>query len=89
MCSRSASWPRLIPAIAVPAELSVVGFDNIAAAASSSPPLTTVDQPLVQLGQDAARLALAQLDGQPAGLAAADQLLIRASTGPAPSFTPE
>ncbi len=76
--------------IAVPAELSVVGFDNIAAAASSSPPLTTVDHPLVQLGQDAARLALAQLDGQPARpRRLRTELLIRASTGPAPSFTPE
>jgi DNA-binding LacI/PurR family transcriptional regulator len=76
--------------IAVPAELSVVGFDNIAAAASSSPPLTTVDHPLVQLGQDAARLALAQLDGQPARpRRMRTELLIRASTGPAPPFTPE
>jgi DNA-binding LacI/PurR family transcriptional regulator len=72
--------------IAVPAELSVVGFDNIAAAASSSPPLTTVDHPLIQLGQDAARLALAQLDGQPARpRRMRTELLIRASTGPAPS----
>ncbi len=72
--------------VAVPAELSVVGFDNIAAAASSSPPLTTVDHPLVQLGQDAARLALAQLDGQPARpRRMRTELLIRASTGPAPS----
>src|SRR6201996_8723242 len=76
--------------VAVPAELSVVGFDNIAAAASSSPPLTTVDHPLVQLGQDAARLALAQLDGQPARpRRLRTELLIRASTGPAPSFPPE
>ena len=76
--------------IAVPAELSVVGFDNIAAAASSSPPLTTVDHPLVQLGQDAARIALAQLDGQPVRpRRLRTELLIRASTGPAPSFTPE
>jgi DNA-binding LacI/PurR family transcriptional regulator len=76
--------------IAVPAELSVVGFDNIAAAASSSPPLTTVDHPLVQLGQDAARLALAQLDGQPARpRRLRTELLIRGSTGPAPTFTPE
>ncbi|HEY2278754.1 MAG TPA: LacI family DNA-binding transcriptional regulator [Streptosporangiaceae bacterium] len=76
--------------IAVPAELSVVGFDNIAAAASSSPPLTTVDHPLVQLGQDAARIALAQLDGQPVRpRRLRTELVIRASTGPAPSFTPE
>src|SRR6202012_1671419 len=75
--------------IAVPAELSVVGFDNIAAAAGSSPPLTTVDHPLVQIGQDAARLALAQLDGQPARprrLRA--ELLIPGRTRPGPPLPP-
>jgi DNA-binding LacI/PurR family transcriptional regulator len=76
--------------IAVPGELSVVGFDNITAAASSSPPLTTVHQPLVELGQDAARIALAQLDGQPARpRRMKTELVIRASTAPAPPFTPE
>jgi DNA-binding LacI/PurR family transcriptional regulator len=75
--------------VTVPAELSVVGFDNIAAAASSSPPLTTVDQPLLQLGQDAARIALRQLAGQrsrPRRMTT--ELVIRASTGPAPAEPP-
>ena len=76
--------------LAVPAELSVVGFDNIAAAASSSPPLTTVDHPLLQLGQEAARIALSQLDGKPArSRRMRTKLVIRASTGPAPSLPPE
>jgi DNA-binding LacI/PurR family transcriptional regulator len=71
--------------VAVPAELSVVGFDNIGAAASSSPPLTTVAQPLLRLGQEAARIALLQLDGQrgrPRRMTT--ELVIRASTAPAP-----
>jgi DNA-binding LacI/PurR family transcriptional regulator len=72
--------------VAVPAELSVVGFDNIGAAASSSPPLTTVAQPLFQLGQEAARLTLRQLQGQPSRpRRLTTELLVRASTGPAPS----
>jgi DNA-binding LacI/PurR family transcriptional regulator len=75
--------------VRVPAELSVVGFDNIEAAASSSPPLTTVAQPLFQMGQDAARIALRHLDGQrsrPRRITT--ELVIRASSGPAPSPGP-
>jgi DNA-binding LacI/PurR family transcriptional regulator len=75
--------------LTVPDELSVVGFDDIAAAAGSTPPLTTVAQPLFQLGQEAARIALRQLDGQPTRpRRMSTELVIRASTGPAPPFTP-
>ena len=47
--------------VAVPGGLSVVGFDDIAEATASSPPLTTVSQPLFRIGQEAARIALLQL----------------------------
>jgi DNA-binding LacI/PurR family transcriptional regulator len=73
--------------VAVPEGLSVVGFDNIAGAASSSPPLTTVAQPLFQFGQEAARIVLLQLQGQrgrPRRMTT--ELVIRASTGPAPGL---
>lgn len=40
--------------LSVPAELSVVGFDDIPLAAELSPPLTTVRQPLVEKGRQAA-----------------------------------
>ena len=71
--------------VAVPAELSVVGFDDIAEAAASSPPLTTVSQPLFRMGQEAARIALLQIAGQrgrPRGLGT--ELIVRGSTGPPP-----
>jgi DNA-binding LacI/PurR family transcriptional regulator len=71
--------------ILVPGELSVVGFDDIPEAAASSPPLTTVAQPLFRLGQEAARIALLQIAGQrgrPRGLAT--ELVLRGSTGPPP-----
>lgn len=71
--------------VAVPQELSVVGFDDIAEAAGSSPPLTTVSQPLFRMGQEAARIALLQLAGhrgRPRGLAT--ELVVRGSTGPPP-----
>lgn len=47
----------------VPDDLSVVGFDNIPEAANAIPPLTTVAQPLQQMGAEAVRLLLALIDG--------------------------
>ena len=46
--------------IRVPQELSVVGFDDTFLAARATPPLTTVAQPLVEMGQLAVR-SLAQI----------------------------
>jgi DNA-binding LacI/PurR family transcriptional regulator len=42
--------------IAVPRDLSVVGFDDIPEAAQSNPPLTTIVHPMVEKGRAAARL---------------------------------
>jgi DNA-binding LacI/PurR family transcriptional regulator len=42
----------------VPTDLSIVGFDNIPFAALANPPLTTVGQPIRQLGEQAADLLL-------------------------------
>jgi DNA-binding LacI/PurR family transcriptional regulator len=42
----------------VPKDVSVVGFDDILAAATNNPPLTTVHQPLRGMGQEAARTLL-------------------------------
>jgi DNA-binding LacI/PurR family transcriptional regulator len=68
--------------IAVPADLSVAGFDDIPAAAQSTPPLTTVHQPHHRKGAEAVRLLLA---GGPAqNVLLPTELVVRASTGPAP-----
>ena len=48
--------------IEVPRDLSVVGFDDIPDSAQSTPPLTTVQQPLQRMGAEAVRLLLALLD---------------------------
>ena len=42
----------------VPSDLSIVGFDDIPFAALANPPLTTVGQPIRQLGEQAADLLL-------------------------------
>ncbi|WP_078876592.1 LacI family DNA-binding transcriptional regulator [Streptomyces sp. 150FB] len=42
----------------VPGDLSVVGYDDLPLAQWSSPALTTVHQPLVQMGEEAARMLM-------------------------------
>lgn len=50
--------------IRVPEDVSLVGFDDEPAAAFMIPPLTTVRQPAVQLGLEAAKIVLARLKGE-------------------------
>ncbi len=49
----------------VPDDVAVVGFDDIALARYSHPPLTTLQIPRQQLGTEAATQLLARLGGQP------------------------
>ena len=44
--------------LAVPDDLSVVGFDNVPESALSEPPLTTVDQSIQRMGLEAVRMLL-------------------------------
>lgn len=48
----------------VPDDLSLVGFDDLPLAASTSPPLTTIRQPVHALGTSAVEMLLAQFAGQ-------------------------
>ena len=48
----------------VPGSLSVIGFDNIPESALADPPLTTVDQPIRQMGHDAVAMLLALITGE-------------------------
>lgn len=49
----------------VPADVSVVGFDDTAEASAASPALTTVRQPLAELGRTAVSLLLRQVENRP------------------------
>jgi len=51
--------------IAVPNELSVIGFDDIDIAQYMTPPLTTIHQPKARLGRAAMRMLLDLLDERP------------------------
>ena len=71
---------------AVPEDVSVVGFDDIPEAAYLRPPLTTVRQDFAELGQRRQRQLVALIDGGPVavGAAIAPELVVRASSAPAP-----
>lgn len=48
----------------VPADVSVVGYDDSLVATSTSPQLTSVHQPIEEMGQEAARLLVEAVDGR-------------------------
>jgi LacI family transcriptional regulator len=71
--------------LAIPDDVSVSGYDDIAYAAFTSPPLTTVRQPARAMGEEAVRLLLARLAGDespPRRVVVEPELRTRASTGP-------
>ena len=49
--------------LAVPDDLSVIGFDNVPESALSEPPLTTIEQPIQQMGFDAVKILIRLIDG--------------------------
>jgi LacI family transcriptional regulator len=71
----------------VPQDISVVGFDDIQGAAYSVPSLTTVRQPLADMGRLAAETLLARIEGakdSPAEIPIEPKLVVRQSTAQAP-----
>ncbi|MGZ3639936.1 MAG: LacI family DNA-binding transcriptional regulator [Ktedonobacterales bacterium] len=73
--------------LTVPGDVSVVGFDDSAPATHSTPPLTTIHQPIAEKGLLAGRLLIARLRGEGASPSQTlpTHLVIRASTAPPPS----
>jgi LacI family transcriptional regulator, galactose operon repressor len=70
----------------VPEDVSVVGFDDINAAAYYNPSLTTIRQPLRQMGASAARILLQRIQRAKdvvEELAVTPELIVRESTAPA------
>jgi len=73
----------------VPGDVSVVGFDDIQSAAYSTPSLTTVSQPLMEMGRKGAEVLLDRIANRdkeyPSEIVMAPELIVRESTGPAKS----
>lgn len=69
--------------IRVPEDVSVMGFDDIRAAAYNNPSLTTIRQPLEEMGRVAARILLSRLrktDEYQDEVALEPELIVREST---------
>lgn len=70
----------------VPDDISVVGFDDITVSVFARPSITTVRQPLQQMGETAARVVLDRLSNgarHRSEIAVEPELIVRESTGPA------
>ena len=71
----------------VPSDVSVIGFDDIPAAAFHSPALTTVRQPLHKMGEIAAEALMSRIDESGEGLseiAVQPEIVVRESTARVP-----
>ena len=77
--------------LSVPGDVSVVGFDDIQNAAFHNPRLTTVRQPLREMGRIAARVVLERIDAREESddefVIVEPELIVRDSTGPARNQT--
>jgi LacI family transcriptional regulator len=75
----------------VPADLSVTGFDDIDVSRATTPRLTTVRQPLQEMGRTAVTMLMRQLDGhahEALSMELQTRLVVRESTGPASGAPP-
>lgn len=73
--------------LSVPADVSVVGYDDSGWLNCTDPPLTTVRQPIESMGKAAVALLVNQMESVPMPheeLLFEPELVVRGSTGPAP-----
>lgn len=77
--------------VRIPTDLSLVGYDDMEWWTLTHPPLTTVGQPVYDLGREAMRLLLAQIEARsrrrPQRVVLKPELLTRESCGPPPPAT--
>ena len=72
----------------VPADVSVIGFDNVPESVLASPPLTTIAQPIQEMGRHAVRMLLELLAGRELDMTHVTlptELIVRQSSGPVPA----
>ena len=68
--------------LSIPSDLSVVGYDDLSIAEWAGPPLTTVRQPLQEMGRQASTMLLdLDLENEAPRVDLATDLVIRSSTG--------
>lgn len=68
----------------IPQDISLVGYDDIEIAEYFSPPLTTVRQKTIEIGETAADLLIRKIEGEDAGedkhLVLEPELVVRQTT---------
>ncbi|SDK72804.1 LacI family DNA-binding transcriptional regulator [Nonomuraea jiangxiensis] len=82
-----ALWAAAERGLRVPGDLSVAGFDDIDVATATSPPLTTVRQPLAEMGRMGVTLLMRLLGRhtlEALHVSLGTELVVRGSTGPVP-----
>ncbi|GAB3454096.1 LacI family DNA-binding transcriptional regulator [Massilia terrae] len=75
----------------IPQDISVIGFDDIPAAAMAQPPLTTLRHPFEAMAQAAVQELMRRIKGEPGRrhrIEFPSELVMRESTGPAPAAMP-
>jgi LacI family transcriptional regulator len=80
----SAAWDQ---GIAVPADLSIIGYDDVRIAGYVRPALTTVRQPIEEIGRRAVEMLVGMVRGEATGdtlphVLLEPELVIRDSCGP-------
>lgn len=71
--------------VAVPEEMSIIGFDDLPTSRYAYPPLTTVHQPIYEKGEQAADMIISQVEGtqdEVRHVKLPAELVIRESAGP-------
>lgn len=71
--------------IRIPDEMSVVGFDDVSYSAQMSPPLTTIRQPLAEMGRMATDMLIQLIEGQTLvsqHIELSTSLVVRSSSAP-------
>lgn len=90
MAAGAASYAHAL-GLDVPKDLSIVGFDNTAIAVAVWPELTTVEQPVAAMARKAVELVFEEIrrkrsgTGEPRQSLHPHSLIVRDSSGPAPS----
>jgi DNA-binding LacI/PurR family transcriptional regulator len=73
----------------IPEDLSIIGFDNIAVSSMVDPPLTTIDQPVSQIGYQSCELLIEKIKNplmSPKKIFLDTELVVRESTRTADAF---
>jgi LacI family repressor for deo operon, udp, cdd, tsx, nupC, and nupG len=71
----------------IPEDVSIIGFDNVAVSSMTDPPITTIEQPGIQIGYQALELLIEKINNPTIGkkqIILETELIVRESTAQSP-----